>query len=68
MKTIKDYPIVLKAEHVAEIMNVSKSAAYGYMRLNGFPSFKMPGTSGSVRVMRDALYAWMMEQCAGEGA
>lgn len=65
MQTIKDYPLTLKAEHVAEILNVSKSAAYGYMRLSGFPTIKMPGTSGSVRVPRDALYAWMMEQCAG---
>lgn len=61
---IKDYPLVLKAAQVAEIMGVSQSTAYEYMRRKDFPSFKMAGMRGSVRVMRDALYAWMLEQSA----
>lgn len=59
---IKDYPLVLKAEQVAEIMGVSRASAYNYMKQTDFPSFKMKGRRGSVRVMRDSLFAWMMEQ------
>lgn len=59
---INDYPINLRAQHVAEIMEVSRSTAYEYMKLPDFPSYKMPGKRGSVRVPRDLLYAWMMER------
>lgn len=58
----KDFPLVLKASDVANIMGVSVSTAYEYMKLTEFPSFKMPGKRGSVRVMRDQLFAWMMER------
>lgn len=59
---INDYPLNLRADQVAEILGVSRSTAYEYMKLSDFPSFKMPGVRGSVRVPRDLLYAWMMEK------
>ena len=65
---IKDYPLVLKAEHVAEIMNISLRSAYNYMSYTDFPSFRMPGKRGAVRVMRDTFYAWMLEKSEGKGA
>lgn len=55
----KDYPEVLKPEHVAEILGISVPTAYAYMKRNDFPSFKYMGT---IRTMRDSLFAWMMEK------
>lgn len=65
---IQDYPLTLKATHVAEIMGVSRATAYAYMKQAGFPSFKMPGSKSSIRVVRDQFYAWMMEQGENRGA
>ena len=65
---IKDYPLVLKAPQVAEILNVSVPTVYRYMRQEGFPSVKMKGRQAAVRVMRDALYAWLIEQSGEKGA
>lgn len=62
-KNIKDYPMTLTAKDVAEILNVSLATTYRYLRRPDFPAIKQPRTAP--RVLRDALYAWMMERSAG---
>lgn len=55
----EEYPIVLKAKQVAEILGVSPPTAYEYMRQTDFPSFKV---GSSVRVLRDKFFEWMENQ------
>lgn len=51
-----DYPIVLTAEHVAEIMGVSKRIAYEVMEQPGFPLIRVGRLK---KVNREAFEAWM---------
>lgn len=53
----EDYPMVLSARQVAEIMGVSRPTAYMYMNLTGFPRINLPGTI--LRVGRDQFFQWL---------
>jgi len=50
------YPEVLKASHVAEIMGVSPPKAYDLMRLSDFPRLEVDGIA---RVRRDSFFRWL---------
>lgn len=64
MNTAQEYPMVLKAKHVAEILGVSEPTAYTYMRRNDFPTINLPGAVK--RVARDRFFEWL-EQRSKEG-
>lgn len=55
VKRQQDYPLTLRACHVAEIMDVSPPTAYKYMARPDFPAVDLPGT---VRVDRDIFFDW----------
>jgi excisionase family DNA binding protein len=56
---LKDLPLVLKVEQVAEILGVSKRRAYEIMDLKTFPLLKV---GRSKRVSRDAFFQWLEGQ------
>jgi predicted DNA-binding transcriptional regulator AlpA len=57
MKSKEDYPIVLKATHIAEIMQVSRPTAYEYMKHSDFPLLEE--LEGVKRVLRDEFFKWL---------
>jgi predicted DNA-binding transcriptional regulator AlpA len=57
-KEISDYPMILSAAEVAEILQVSKPTAYQIMEQPGFPKIMID--SRCKRVTRDAFYKWLM--------
>lgn len=57
-KLPEDYPLVLTAEHVAEILGISKRHAYEIMERRDFPLIRVGRLK---RVTRDAFFAWLDE-------
>lgn len=52
----EDYPIMLKVDHVAEVLGVAKRTAYEIMDQKGFPLVKI----GRKKVVpRDAFFNWI---------
>lgn len=51
-----DYPLVLTAKHVAEILGISKRKAYEVMEERGFPLVRI---GRAKRVGRDAFFEWL---------
>ncbi|MED1021116.1 helix-turn-helix domain-containing protein [Bacillus mycoides] len=51
-----DYPIMLKVDHVAEVLGISQRKAYDIMDQKGFPLVKI----GRKKVVpRDAFFNWL---------
>ncbi|PGZ46106.1 DNA-binding protein [Bacillus anthracis] len=51
-----DYPIMLKVDHVAEVLGISQRKAYEIMDQKGFPLVKI----GRKKVVpRDAFFNWL---------
>ncbi|MED0670400.1 helix-turn-helix domain-containing protein [Aneurinibacillus aneurinilyticus] len=59
-KTVEDYPLVLTAKHICEILSISKPTAYELMKRTDFPTLPIPGRIR--RVQRDAFFRWMEGQ------
>lgn len=59
MKTEADYPLYLKARHIAEILGISTRTAYNIMSYKGFPLTK---AGGSVRAKREDFFKWLSDQ------
>ena len=59
MQTINDLPIILEAEHIAQVLGISKHSAYELMKRKGFPVLKIGRLK---RVNRDAFFRWMEEE------
>ena len=59
MQTIQDYPIILKVEHVAEILGITQRHAYEVMEQKGFPLIRIGRLK---RVNRDAFFKWLEQQ------
>lgn len=59
-KKLDDYPLFLTAEHIKEILGISKSKAYDVMKTKGFPL--IPGLGKTMRVPRDAFFQWAYRQ------
>jgi hypothetical protein len=55
----EDYPLILKVEHIAEILCVSKRKAYEIMGYRSFPLVKI---GKAKRVGRDAFFNWVDNQ------
>lgn len=54
-RTVNDYPLILKAEHISEIIGCSKRIAYELMEQADFPLVRMGRLK---RVERDAFFIW----------
>ncbi|WP_127532774.1 helix-turn-helix domain-containing protein [Paenibacillus kobensis] len=62
---VTDYPLLLKAAHVAEILGVAKSTAYEMMRKTDFPVIVIDSIS---RVPRDKFFEWLDSKTKGASA
>ena len=58
MKTKDDYPMILKANDIQEILQVSKRKAYEVMDQEGFPCIRIGKLK---RVYRDSFFEWLDE-------
>lgn len=59
MTTKESYPLILTADHISEIMGVSKRIAYEFMEYKGFPLIRVGRLK---RVNRDAFFNWLETQ------
>lgn len=59
MNEIKDFPVVMTAEHVATILGISKWSAYEVMETKGFPLVRIGRLK---RVQREAFFQWLQSQ------
>ena len=58
-KSYEDLPLTLSAPEVAEVLGISRAAAYELVRSRGFPSLKV-GTR--ILVPKDKFIAWISDQ------
>ncbi|RKD71405.1 hypothetical protein ATL39_2802 [Sinobaca qinghaiensis] len=58
-QTMNDFPLLLKVEHVADIIGCSKRVAYELMELTDFPLLRMGRLK---RVQREAFFSWLESQ------
>ena len=58
-KSYEDLPLTLSAPEVAEVLGISRAAAYELVRSKGFPHMKI-GTR--IIVPKDKFIAWIDEQ------
>ena len=58
-KSYADLPLTLSAPEVAEVLGISRAAAYELVRSRGFPSLKV-GTR--ILVPKDKFIAWINAQ------
>lgn len=57
---LSQYPFMLNATHVAEILGVSRPTAYKVMSQPNFPRVRLyPGKKSVVRVTKPALIEWI---------
>lgn len=54
-----DYPIILNAKHIQEIMGIGVRRSYEIMDLKGFPKIQIGRTK---RVERDKFFEWLEKQ------
>ncbi|WP_409297704.1 helix-turn-helix domain-containing protein [Peribacillus sp. SCS-26] len=59
VKEVNDYPVILTAEHVAEILNISKQVAYEVMERKGFPLIRVGRFK---RVQRESFFSWLLNK------
>ena len=58
-KSYEDLPLTLSAPEVADVLGISRAAAYELVRSRGFPSLKV-GTR--ILVPKDKFIAWINAQ------
>lgn len=58
-KQIEEYPFMLTAKDLAEILTISKARAYEIMDLVSFPLIKL---GRSKRVLKSEFFMWLQEQ------
>jgi hypothetical protein len=58
-RSIEDYPYILIAKHIAEIMSWSKRRAYEVMEFKDFPLIRI---GSSKRVRKDLFLEWLDRQ------
>jgi excisionase family DNA binding protein len=59
----EQYPLILKVEHVAEILGISRRKAYELMEETTFPLVKI---GRAKRVGRDAFFHWIEQKSMRE--
>ncbi|MFS0782087.1 DNA-binding protein [Bacillus sp. 1P06AnD] len=60
-KHIEEYPLILTAVHISEILMISKPTAYEIMEQSTFPLIRISRTK---RVQKDAFFKWLSQQQA----
>jgi len=59
MNQQQDYPLILTADDIANILMINKNKAYELMKQKGFPTITMGRLK---RVNRDSFFKWIEEQ------
>lgn len=59
IKNKEDYPMILEAKHIQEILGVSKPTAYELMERPDFPLIRIGRLK---RVTREGFFHWLSEQ------
>jgi excisionase family DNA binding protein len=62
MKKIEEYPMILTATDISEILRVSKPTAYELMEQKLFPLIRI---GRSKRVLRDEFFQWLSQHNVG---
>lgn len=57
--TKEDYPLILKASHLAEILDITAPTAYKLMKQETFPTIVIGRCK---RVLRDEFFKWLEGQ------
>lgn len=55
-KKREDYPLILTAKEISEILQISKPTAYQLMEVSNFPVIKVGRCK---RVLRDRFFEWL---------
>lgn len=58
-KDIEDYPMILTAVHISEILMISKPTAYELMEQTSFPLIRIGRIK---RVRKDEFFNWLTQQ------
>jgi DNA polymerase III delta prime subunit len=58
-KDISDYPFILTANEISEILKISIGSAYALMRTKEFPLLEFGRCK---RVLRDEFFKWLSDQ------
>jgi len=58
-KSKEDYPMILTAVHISEILIISKPKAYELMEQTSFPLIRI---GRSKRVQKDAFFSWLSQK------
>ncbi len=58
-KSYEEVPLVLCAEEIAQLLGISRSAAYGMLHTKGFPTIQI---GKRMVVQKDRLVQWMNAQ------
>lgn len=59
--TLNQLPLILNAEHVAQLLGISRAGAYELFHRENFPCIRI---NKRMLVERDKLLAWLEEQIA----
>jgi len=59
IKTVEDYPMILQAQHIQEILGVSKPTAYELMEQQDFPLIRIGRLK---RVRKEDFFQWLSGQ------
>jgi excisionase family DNA binding protein len=59
LKAKEDYPLILTAGHISEILSVSKPTAYELMEQSSFPLIRI---GRSKRVLKNEFFNWLANQ------
>lgn len=62
-KKIDDYPLILTAADLSEIMKVSKRTAYEMMKNSDFPLIRIGRCK---RVEREGFFSWLQNQTSNK--
>jgi predicted DNA-binding transcriptional regulator AlpA len=55
----EELPLILNADHIAQVLGVSRTVAYGLMKTEGFPSIKL--NAKRIVAPRDRFLRWVDE-------
>lgn len=61
IKKYEDYPMILTARDIADILEISRSSAYDFMNAPDFPLIKIPSSPRIKRVQKKRFFEYLDE-------
>ncbi|PAF21404.1 hypothetical protein CHH49_10920 [Terribacillus saccharophilus] len=59
IKNYEDYPMILSAGEIADILSISKSTAYALMNEPNFPLIRLAGSKRVKRVLKEKFFEYI---------